>query len=41
MSQPETIPVKPEIAANALVDRAKYDDMARRAAENPEAFWAE
>ncbi len=33
-------PVKPEIAAHALVNRARYDAMAQQAASDPEGFWA-
>jgi acetyl-CoA synthetase len=40
MSHTEVYPIKPEIAATALVDRARYDDMAARAASAPDAFWA-
>jgi acetyl-CoA synthetase len=35
------IPVKPEIAAHAHVDAARYGEMSRRAATEPAAFWAE
>ena len=34
-------PVKPEIAAHALVNEAGYKAMSARAAENPVGFWAE
>ncbi len=37
----ETIPVRPEIAAHAHVDAAKYRAMVERAARAPDAFWAE
>jgi len=40
MSHPERVKVMPEIAAHALVNRAQYDDMAARAAADPDAFWA-
>ena len=33
-------PVKPEIAAAALVDAAKHAAMTAEAARNPDAFWA-
>ncbi len=41
MSDAEIIPVKPEIAAHALIDKARYEEMYRRAAAAPETFWAE
>ncbi len=41
MSDADIVPVKPEIAASALVTRAQYDDMTTRAANAPDAFWAE
>jgi acetyl-CoA synthetase len=41
MSHPEIVPVKPEIAAHALLNKAQYQDMAARAAQTPDAFWAE
>ncbi len=41
MSHAQVIPVKPEIARTALIDRARYQDMAARAAAAPDAFWAE
>jgi len=41
MSDADMIPVKPEIAKHALIDRARYDDMTARAASEPDAFWAE
>jgi acetyl-CoA synthetase len=41
MSDADIIPVKPEIASHTLVNRAKYDDMTARAAQSPDAFWAE
>ncbi len=41
MSDADIIPVKPEIAATALVSRAQYEDMYARAANTPDAFWAE
>ena len=34
-------PVKPEIAAHALVNEAGYKAMSARAAEDPAGFWAE
>ena len=39
--EPETIPVKPEIAAKAHVNAAKYREMVERAGRAPDAFWAE
>ncbi|MBN9562106.1 MAG: acetate--CoA ligase [Alphaproteobacteria bacterium] len=39
--EPEIIPVKPEIAAKAHVNAAKYREMYERAARAPDAFWAE
>jgi acetyl-CoA synthetase len=41
MSDADIVPVKPDIAAAALVSRAQYDDMYARAAHTPDAFWAE
>jgi acetyl-CoA synthetase len=41
MSDADIVPVKPEIAAHALVTRAQYDDMTARASTSPDAFWAE
>ncbi|GIX22532.1 MAG: hypothetical protein KatS3mg121_1315 [Gammaproteobacteria bacterium] len=34
-------PVKPEIAARAWVDEARYREWYRRSIEDPEGFWAE
>ena len=39
MSDDTLIAVKPEIAAKALVDQAKYRAMSAAAAQDPEAFW--
>ncbi len=36
----QLFPVKPEIAAHALVNRARYDAMAQQAATDPNGFWA-
>ena len=33
--------VKPEVAANALLDKAGFDTMYRRSIDDNEAFWAE
>lgn len=41
MLDAEIIRVKPQIAARALVSRARYEEMTRRAAAEPETFWAE
>jgi acetyl-CoA synthetase len=41
MSDADIVPVKPEIAAQALISRAQFDDMTARAAGNPDAFWAQ
>ena len=41
MSHVELVSVKPEIAAKASLDRARYDDMLRRAADDANGFWAE
>ena len=35
------IHVKPEIAARARVDKARYQEMAQRASSDPEGFWRE
>jgi acetyl-CoA synthetase len=40
MSDAEIIPVKPEIAAGALINQAQYEQMAAQAAADPDAFWA-
>ncbi|SIR24838.1 MULTISPECIES: acetate--CoA ligase [Acidiphilium] len=40
MSHPTLVKVMPEIAAHALVDRARYDEMAAQAATDPDTFWA-
>ncbi|WP_240325550.1 acetate--CoA ligase [Sphingomonas mesophila] len=37
----ERIPVPDAWAASALVDRARYDEMAARAADDPDGFWRE
>ncbi|MDE2391325.1 MAG: acetyl-coenzyme A synthetase, partial [Rhodospirillales bacterium] len=41
MSEAEIMRVKPETAAKAWVNRARYEEMARRADAEPETFWAE
>jgi acetyl-CoA synthetase len=41
MSHTEVYPIRPEVAAHTLVTAAKYKDMAERAANTPDAFWAE
>jgi acetyl-CoA synthetase len=41
MSDADIVPVKPEIAVAALVTKSQYDDMYARAADTPDAFWAE
>jgi acetyl-CoA synthetase len=40
MSDADIVPVKPEIAAHALINKAQYEDMAARAASAPDEFWA-
>jgi acetyl-CoA synthetase len=40
MTHPDIVPVKPEIAAQALVTREQYETMAAQAATAPDAFWA-
>jgi acetyl-CoA synthetase len=37
----QVFPVRPEIAANAHVTAARYQDMFERAARDPNGFWAE
>ncbi len=37
----QLFPVKPDFAANAHVDAARYAEMFERAARNPNTFWAE
>ncbi|MBN8903632.1 MAG: acetate--CoA ligase, partial [Rhodospirillales bacterium] len=37
----QVFPVRPEIAARAHVDAARYQEMAERAARDPDGFWAE
>ena len=41
MSDADIVPVKPEIAASALISRATFDEMTKQAATDPDAFWAE
>jgi acetyl-CoA synthetase len=41
MSDADIVPVKPEIAVAALVTNSQYDDMYTRAADTPDAFWAD
>ncbi len=41
MSDTDLIPVKPEIAARSFIDAARYEEMYKRAAEDPDGFWAE
>ncbi|WP_298214649.1 acetate--CoA ligase [Acidocella sp.] len=41
MSDTDLIPVKPEIAARSFIDAARYEEMCKRAAEDPDGFWAE
>ncbi|HTQ71924.1 MAG TPA: acetate--CoA ligase [Acidocella sp.] len=41
MSDADIVPVKPDIAAKALVNRARYEEMYARAAASPGEFWAE
>ncbi len=41
MSDADIIAIKPEIAANALISTAQYQDMVKRAAAEPDSFWAE
>jgi acetyl-CoA synthetase len=41
MSDADIVALKPEIVAGALINRAQYDDMTARAAETPDAFWAQ
>jgi acetyl-CoA synthetase len=41
MSDADIIAIKPEIAANALLNAEQYKEMALRAASEPDAFWAE
>jgi acetyl-CoA synthetase len=41
MSDADIVLVKPEIAVAALVTKSQYDDMYARAADTPDAFWAE
>ncbi len=41
MQDHDIVPVNPQIAAKARVNRAAYEDMALRAATAPDAFWAE
>ena len=40
MSDADIVPVKPEIAASALISRATFDEMTKQAATDPDAFWA-
>ncbi len=41
MSDADIVAIKPDIAAHALVNRAKYDAMTKAAAETPDVFWAQ
>ena len=41
MSDADIVAIKPEIAAHALISTAQYQDMVERAANAPDAFWAE
>jgi acetyl-CoA synthetase len=41
MSHTEVYPIRPDVAAHTLVTAAQYKDMAERAANTPDAFWAE
>jgi acetyl-CoA synthetase len=41
MSHTEIYPVRPDVAAHTLVTAAQYKDMAERAANTPDAFWAD
>ena len=41
MSESKLYPVKPEIAANAHINKAQYQALYRRSIEEPEQFWAE
>jgi acetyl-CoA synthetase len=41
MSDADIVAIKPEIAAHALISTAQYQAMAERAANAPDAFWAE
>ncbi len=41
MSDADIVAIKPEIAAHALVNTARYEEMYASAAEAPDAFWAE
>ncbi len=41
MTDEHIVPVKPEIAASAIVTREKFEEMTAQAASSPEAFWAE
>ncbi|HTU54619.1 MAG TPA: acetate--CoA ligase [Acetobacteraceae bacterium] len=41
MSDEQVIPVKPEVAAKALVNAERYREMTARAARDPDGFWAE
>ena len=41
MSDADIVAVKPEIAASALITRARYDELTERASAAPDEFWAE
>jgi len=41
MSDQDIVAIKPEILAHALVNHAQYEEMYKRAAHEPDAFWAE
>ena len=41
MSEEKRYPVPAQVAANAHIDAAKYQEMYQRSVEDPDAFWAE
>ena len=41
MSDADVIAVKPEVEARSFINRARYEDMATKAAADPDGFWAE
>jgi acetyl-CoA synthetase len=41
MSEQKVYPVNPDVAANAWIDEAKYQEMYQQSVDNPDEFWAE
>ena len=39
--QQKVYPVPADVASNALINKAKYEEMYKQSVEQPDAFWAE